>query len=114
MPKPVGAPIQITLYGEGDEVLGEYSRMFVPVRIFKTALQLANDLGDLSRLDDVSKIDPDLIEKLAGLVAAVFGNQFSAADVMDHSDIVEMITVLRMIMSRVQGIGSNPTAPGRQ
>jgi hypothetical protein len=105
MPKE-GTPIQITLYGNEDEVKGNYSRSIIPWGIMKRAIKLAKsfDQNDLKEED---------IDTLAGLVVDAFGNQFSIEDLNNGADLGEMVTILNTIVAKAGGLlPANPIHPG--
>ena len=101
------ALMEITLYGDDNEVKATYSRMFVPWKLLKKAIGLAKHL-------DKDNLTEDNIDELAGLVVEVFGNKFSVAELNDGADVGEMMTVLTTIISKAQmGAPANPTQPGK-
>ena len=101
------ALMEITLYGDDNEVKATYSRMFVPWKLLKKAIVLAKHL-------DKDNLTEDNIDELAGLVVEVFGNKFSVAELNDGADVGEMMTVFTAIISKAQmGAPANPTQPGK-
>ena len=106
MSNPV--PMKITLYDpETNEVKQEFTRLFVPWKLFKRALSIAKvmnkeDFG-------IEDMDDSTVDELAGLVVAVFGNQFTIDQLDDGASISEMFTVIKAIVANVANISGNPT-----
>ena len=100
------ALMEITLYGDDNEVKATYSRMFVPWKLLKKAIVLAKHL-------DKDNLTEDNVDELAGLVVEVFGNKFSVAELNDGADVGEMMTVLTTIIGKAQMGAPNPTQPGK-
>ncbi len=103
---PKSTPMQITLYNEDNEVVGTFTRLFVPWKLLKAAVRLAKKL-------DLSNMSEEDVDDLAGLVVEVFGNKFSIEDLSNGADISEMVAVLNTIIAKAQGGMPNPTAPGK-
>jgi hypothetical protein len=101
-----GTPISITLYGEGEEVIGNYSRLFVPWKILKAAVKLSKSLN-------VEAMTEEDMDSLAGLVTEAFGNQFSIDDLNEHADVSDMVSVLQTIIAKATNGLPNPTLPGK-
>jgi hypothetical protein len=100
------APIRLTLYNpETDEVIREYTRSFIPWELLKRALRLQKVLNT----DEINESD---LDELAGLVVAVFGDQFTVEQLNNGADMGEMLAVINAIVSRasqlIQG-SPNPT-----
>jgi hypothetical protein len=108
----MAAPLKITLYNPvTNEEQKTFERSFIPWKIMKKAVRLLKTMGN----SDASKPDelPDeLYDELAGLVAEIFGNQFTVGELDDGADVGEMIAVLLAIQTRVSSL-PNPTPPGR-
>ena len=102
----VPTPMQITLYGEDNEVVKTYTRSFVPWRLLKMAVRLAKELN-------VDELTDESVNALAGLVVETFGNQFSIEELNDGADVGEMVTVLNAIIGKATGGKANPTLPGK-
>jgi len=103
----MSTPMKITIHSDDEGKEKTYSRTFVPWKLLKVAARIA------------VKIDPDdmsdeAIDELASLVAEAFGNQFSVQDVSEYGDILEMLTVLKIIMAKARGNSpdENPMIPG--
>lgn len=104
MPRPT--PMTITIYDpETDEVKASYTRLFVPWRLLKVAVQLSKSM-------DVENMTEADIDALAAMVVEVFGGKFSVQDLNDGADISEMVTVLQAIVAKARGGLANPTLPG--
>jgi len=94
-------PLQITLYDpETDEVKANYSRVFVPWKVLKYAVNLAKNL-------DAANMTEEQLDQLAALIVEAFGNRFSIQDLNDGADISEMMTVLNQIIAKARG-GEGP------
>lgn len=92
-----GTPMKITLYGENDEVKGEFSRSFVPWKVLKKAVALMPSLsGD--------EMNEQAVDAIAELVVEAFGGQFTVDDLNDGADVGEMMAVVYAIVNR-----ANPT-----
>lgn len=98
-----GAPIQITLYGEDNEVKQTYTRMFVPWKLLKVAVRLQKSINP-------EAMNEEDVNAIAALVCEVFGGQFSIEDLNNGADIGEMMTVLQAIISRTTGALPNGLA----
>jgi len=108
MAQGTGTPLQITLYDpETNEEKETYTRTFVPWKLLKEAIRISKKL-------DADEITEETADELAGLVAAVFGEQFSVKDLDEGADIGEMMTVIVQIVAKAEGVMLNPTpTPGR-
>ena len=100
-------PMTITLYDpETNEVKATHTRIFVPWKLLKQAVQLAKNLDP----DNMTDADVDV---LAGLVVETFGNKFSVDDLNNGADVSEMVAVLNTIIAKASGGIVNPTPPGK-
>jgi hypothetical protein len=102
-------PIELTLYDpETNEVIQTFTRSFVPWEILKRAIRMKKIIG----AGDISEDD---LDELAGLVVAVFGDQFSLEQVNKGTDVSEMITVINSVIGRasqfVEGRPANGNPP---
>lgn len=87
-------PIRITLYNpETNEVVGEYSRVFVPWGVLKQAVRLMKGL-------DVEDLSEEDVDAMAGIVCEAFSNQFSVEDLTRGADVGEMMTVIQQVIGR--------------
>lgn len=100
----MSAPMVIHIYGKDDEVMGTYTRSFIPWKILKKAVKLSSTL-------DPNKLTEENVEELAALVVASFGDQFTVDDLNDGADVGEMMAVLRQIVSRANGGVESPRTP---
>jgi hypothetical protein len=99
-------PLKITLYNpETDEVLAEYTRLFVPWRLLKVAVRMAKTIN----FESLTEAD---VDALAAMVVDVFGDKFTVDQVANGADVGEMVTVLNAIVARAQGAIPNPPPPG--
>jgi len=97
--------LQITLYGEDDEVKASYSRSFVPWAVLKMAVRISKTL-------DINNPSEEDIDALAGLVVEAFGGQFSVDELSKGADISEMLAVMTTIIAKAQlNMPANPTQP---
>lgn len=101
------ALMQITLYDENSEPVKSFTRGFVPWKLLKRAVRLANSM-------DKAKMKEEDLDELAGLVVETFGNQFTVEQLNDGADVSEMMAVLTAIVSAASGsmAPANPTNPG--
>lgn len=112
MPQKIGTPIQLTLYdpNNGDEVMmlngkpAEFSRLIVPWGMLKRVMKFVKSI-DVNHPETLTDDDMDA---MAALIVELFGNQFSIADVDKGADVSDMISVLRMVTAKAQGIIPNP------
>lgn len=101
-------PIVLTLYDpETEAVLETKTRSFIPWKMLKKAMRLNKTLGakptDQYEDADVDEITYFIMGVFPGLTVEVLDEQ---------SDLTEMMTVLRAIVSRAKGI-MDPTLPPR-
>ena len=98
-------PMVIHLYGEDNEVTKTVTRSFVPWKLLKEAVKIASHL----KPDEMGDED---VDALAGLVVAIFGDQFTVEELNNSADISEMIAVLNQIVSKASSGMANPIQPG--
>lgn len=96
--------IEITLYGEDDEVKNTYRQNFIPFRLLKEAFKLAERMG---KLENPEKMTPEVFDDLADFIVALFRGRFSREELENGASMDEAITVLRQVMARISS--SNPT-----
>lgn len=99
--------IELILYDENSEPKATYRQSFVPFRLLKEAVKLQEFV---TNLQDPQKMDPEAIDNLADFVVAFFGNKFSREDLMDGAEISEVFTVIKQIVTKING-DENPTQP---
>lgn len=99
----------IHLYDENSEITATFTRSFVPWKLLKEAVKLAERLNKNSTDEEISEEDCDAIAKL---IAAVFGDKFTVEQLNDGADVSEMMTVMNQIIAKAQGGAGNPTPPG--
>lgn len=99
-----GTPMRITLYNkDGDGK--EFTRTFVPWRLFKNAVKTIQEL-------DTKNLTDEMMDNLSALVVDAFDNQFSIQELKDGADLSEMIAVLNTIIAKAR-LNGNPTPPGK-
>jgi hypothetical protein len=104
-------PMKLTLYDpETNEVIKEFTRLFVPWKLFKKALAIAKTMD--KKDFGIEDLDDNTVDELAGLVVAVFGNQFTVDQLENGASIGEMFAVIQSIISTVASISGNPTPRG--
>lgn len=87
----------ITLYDPvTSEVKNTFTRLFVPWKLLKKAVQLSKSLN----AENLTEADVDTI---AALVVEAFGNQFTVDELNEGADLSEMMTVLQTIVSKASG-----------
>lgn len=101
----MGTPMIIHFYGQDNEVVKQFTRSFVPWKLLKEAVRISKTLDK----DNLGEKD---IDELAGLVVAVFGDQFTVEEVNNQADVAEMVAVLNQIVATAGGGLENPTKPG--
>ena len=105
MPQP--APLVLNLYDESNEVTKTCTRVFVPWKMLKKGIALHKQLGSKSP-EEYEESD---IDALTAYIMAVFNGQGLTIELLDEqSDVTEMITVIRSVVSRAKGI-MDPTLP---
>lgn len=102
----MSTPMVIHFYGPNDEVQSTFSRSFVPWKLLKEAVKISKTL-------DQNDLTEENVNELAGLVVAVFSDQFTVEEVNNQADVAEMIAVLNQIVSTASGGLGNPTTPGK-
>lgn len=101
----MGTPMIIHFYGQDNEVVKQFTRSFVPWKLLKEAVRISKTLDQ----DNLGEKD---VDELAGLVVAVFGDQFTVEEVNNQADVAEMVAVLNQIVATAGGGLENPTKPG--
>lgn len=87
-------PIELTLYNpETNEPIKTYVRSFVPWAILKRAVRMQKVLTD-------GEVSEEVLDELASLVVAVFGDQFTLDQASNGADAGEMATVIQTIIGR--------------
>lgn len=101
MPKP----IEVTLHDPKSQGPKTYTRSIVPWGIMKRAMRLVKN----ANLNDPSESD---LDEMTGLVVALFGDQFTAADVENGLDINDMSGILEAIIGRaMNAVPDKPENP---
>lgn len=101
----MGTPMVIHFYGKDNEVVKQFSRSFVPWKLLKEAVRVSKTL-------DQENLGEKDVDELAGLVVAVFGDQFTVEEVNEQADVAEMVAILNQIVTTAGGGLVNPTKPG--
>jgi hypothetical protein len=106
-----GTPIVLTLYDpETDEVKATYRRSFVPWKLLKEAVAITRQLNP--QKGGESEISSETLDQVAGLIVAVYGNQFTLEDLENGADVTEMISVINQVIAKVNGLSTNPPPAG--
>jgi len=103
-------PLLITLYDPITNEGTDFIRSYVPWGILKKAIRMLKNVG---KPEDMTDED---IDSIAALVVEAFGDRFTVADLDKKSDVGEMMTVIKNIVSRAevtmeQQKIENPTLP---
>lgn len=105
---PLGTPIQFTLYGDNDEVIGNYSRARVPVSFAERAIDLSGDLAG----DNLSQAQ---LMAIYQIVVDFYGGQFTLEDLRKGADLGELIAVITAIAARaMELLPKNQIPPERR
>jgi hypothetical protein len=100
------APVELELYGTGDEVIKRLHRLIVPWGILKKAAALNKRIGKASE-DEIAEED---VDEIANLIIQIFGEEKVSLDELDkYADVGDMISVIKSIAARAQGL--IPNAP---
>ncbi len=101
-------PIEITLYDpETNEPIKTFVRSYVPWAVLKQALRLQKSITK-------GEVSDELMDELAGLVVAAFGDQFSLEQATNGMDSTEMMVAMEAIIGRAtQFLGNGPANPTR-
>ena len=104
---PAATPLVLNLYDENNEITKTCTRVFVPWKMLNKGIKLYKDIGSKSP-EEFEEAD---IDALTAYVMAVFDGQGLTIELLDEqSDITEMITVIKSVVSRAKGI-MDPTLP---
>lgn len=99
-------PIVLTLYDPAtEEVLETKTRSFIPWKMLKQAIRLNKTLG-AKQADAYEDAD---VDEITHFIMGVFPG-LTVEKLDEQSDLTEMMTVLRAIVSRAKGI-MDPTLP---
>ena len=101
----MGSPLVIHIYDAEGEVEKTATQAFVPWKMLKSAVRLAETLNK-------DKPTEEDIEAINGLVVATFQGKVSSEELDNGADLTEMMAVLRQIIATAKGINENPTPPG--
>ena len=101
------APITLILYDpETQEQIKTYSQSFVPWKMLKRAIRLNKNIGS----KEIDKYEETDIDELSSFVISIFGDGLTPEILDNQSDVTEMMTVIRAIVSRTRGV-MDPTLP---
>jgi hypothetical protein len=104
-----GTALVLNLYGEDNELIRTCTRTFVPWKMLKKAVNLHKQIGK-KNIDDFEEADMDA---LTNYIMEVFPGQDLSIEVLDEqSDVMEMMTVVRTVMSNARGV-MDPTLPSK-
>lgn len=105
-----GAALVLNLYDENNELVRTCTRTFVPWKMLKKAVKLNKLIGGKS-VEDFQESDMD---ELTAYIMEVFPGQNLSIEILDEqSDISEMMSVVRSVMSHARGV-MDPTLPQRK
>jgi len=90
---PLGTPIVFTLYGDNDEVKGEYSRARVPVVFAERAIELSKELAG-------EGTGQEQLQALYQIVVDFYGDKFTIEELRNGADLGELIAVIQAIANR--------------
>ena len=100
----MGSPMVIHLYGAEGEVTKTLTQTFVPWKMLKSAVKLAETLNkDAPTEEDINGI--------TNLVVATFQGKVSSDELDAGADLAEMMAVMRQIVATSKAINLNPTPP---
>lgn len=94
----------IHLYGGDGEVTKTVTQIFVPWKMLKSAVKLADTLNK----DEPTEAD---IQGITDLVVATFQGKVSSEELDAGADLTEMMAVMRQIVATSKAINLNPTPP---
>lgn len=105
-----GAPIVLNLYDpETQDVKRTLTQTFVPWKMLKRGIALNRQLSQ-KEINEYTDEDADAI---TNYILSVFTQDGLTRETLEEqSDLAEMITVLRSVMSRAKGV-MDPTLPPR-
>lgn len=99
-------PMVIHLYGNDGELEKTVTQTFVPWKMLKTALKVAE------KFDKDNPTEED-IDSIKTLVIATFKDRITAEEIEEKTDLGEIIAVLTQIVATARGVDLNPTPPGK-
>src|SRR5258708_3342628 len=100
-------PIALILYDpQTQEQVKSYSQSFVPWKMLKRAIRLNKSIGS-KEIDQYEETD---IDELSSFVISIFGDGLTPEILDNQSDVTEMMSVIRAIVSRARGV-MDPTLP---
>jgi len=108
---PKSTPLKVTLYDpETNEVIHEFTQMFIPWRMFKAAIRISKQLGNVD-LNDLANLPEELYDELTALICEIFGHRFTPEELGNGAEFGDMIPVINQILAKAGALG-NPTKPG--
>lgn len=103
----MSTPIVLHLYKANDEIDKTCTRTFVPWKMLKKGVQLYKQLGQ----KPVEQFEEEDINTLTSYVLAIFDDPDLTIERLDEqADVTEIMTVIRSVVSRANGI-TDPTLP---
>lgn len=102
----MGTPMVIHLYDAEGEAEKTLTQTFVPWKILKSAVKMAETLHK----DSPTEEDIDAIKSL---VVATFQGKCSPEELEEKADLGEMMAVLKQIVATASAVNLNPTPPGK-
>jgi hypothetical protein len=103
--------IELNIYDpENDELKFKLTRSFIPYGMLKAAIQLSKKLEGI----DINNPDEILVDEMAAFVCEVFNGKVTVDELMNGTDVEEMITVIMTILGRARKLmPENPTLPAK-
>lgn len=100
----------LNLYDENNELIKTCTRSFVPWKMLKKAVKLNKMIGGKS----VEQFEESDMDELTTYIMEVFSGQGLTIEILDEqSDISEMMSVVKAVMSRARGV-MDPTLPPKK
>ncbi len=94
---------------ETSEVTAEYHQTFMPFGLLKTAMKLMERLeGKQVDQIQIQDLGEDFFDDLGDFVVDLFGRRFTREELANHTDAVEVITVLVEAVNKIKKSG-DPT-----
>lgn len=94
------APIELTLYGEDDEVKARFSKSVIRWNMMKRAIKLAKEI------DDANALDEDTFDSISNFICALFGDQFTREELEAGAEVGEIMACFRMVVRRASAAGN--------
>lgn len=101
----MGSAMVLHFYDDNSEVKETFTRCFVPWGMLKEAVKLQKAI-------DSEGMTEEILDQIAKVIVAVFGEKFSVEDLNKQVEISEMLAVLQQIVATARGVLPNPPPPG--